>query len=238
MTHLAIIKFDSALKQRLGTPEEYIRTRYAQKAFTYLMNSSYRRAVNLEPWIEEQIKNPAPEVLQFLSEHNAIKNQESNDNRVLTIRRVVQGQINYVSDNLNPFHPAVEYWQTAQETLKYREGDCEDGAILIYVLARIAGVPKEDIYLWAGEVQGGGHCCCIYRPDCFWLNWWFLDWCYWPNDGDQNNRPLFQINGTSVTGELLQDGMQTGIFEERYEKMWFVFNENTSYLRFDYKFTW
>jgi len=54
---------------------------------------------------------------------------------------------------------------------------CEDGSILLLVLASIAGIPHNRIRLQWGKVVGGGHAYIIYNDDIGLEK--VLDWCYW-----------------------------------------------------------
>ena len=54
---------------------------------------------------------------------------------------------------------------------------CEDGAILIYILAHLCGIPDYRIQLVAGNVVGGGHCYCVFT-DTNGIEY-PIDWCYW-----------------------------------------------------------
>lgn len=61
-----------------------------------------------------------------------------------------------------------EYWQTPQETLSLRTGDCEDFAILLCTLLRAYGIGEEQIYVAVGlDNDGYGH--------AFLIENWYLD---------------------------------------------------------------
>jgi len=71
------------------------------------------------------------------------------------IRDWVADNIAYKSDQE---HWRGDYWQTPEETLSYRTGDCEDFAILLCSLLRAYGIDAERVYVTLG-VDGGedGH---------------------------------------------------------------------------------
>ena len=61
-----------------------------------------------------------------------------------------------------------EYWQTPEETLSLRTGDCEDFAILLCTLLRAYGISAEQIYVAVGiDDDGYGH--------AFLIENWYLD---------------------------------------------------------------
>jgi hypothetical protein len=71
------------------------------------------------------------------------------------IRDWVAINIDYMSDEKRW---GEDYWQTPEETLSYRTGDCEDFSILLCSLLRSYGIDDERIYVALG-VDGGedGH---------------------------------------------------------------------------------
>lgn len=73
-----------------------------------------------------------------------------------------------------------ENWQTANETITRKAGDCEDGAILLYNMMVASGIPVHRVRLNAGDVKGGGHAYVTYYSDL--KGWVILDWCYWFNE--------------------------------------------------------
>ena len=165
----------------------------------------------LEQWYAEALLDE-----DFKQVANEIGHNGSSDNKAIRCLRWVRNNFTYVGD---PKTWGVgEYWQSPRESLTLLTGDCEDGAILMYVLCRLVGVPKEQLKLFAGDVQGGGHCWLGYVPAKAPWTFKFLDWCYWYNDKTMNYRPDFFILGRDIFGE-----------DPRYMKMWFAFDEEDSY---------
>lgn len=240
MTHITLIKFDDDIMHKL--PKNYVQQHYAEKFLTWCTNSNYRNAVALEPWLEKQVSTPAESVVKYFGQ--ALKSLPASiDEKMRCVQQVVTSNITYKTDQQRWGIP--DKWSTADETLTATvttngvtygpmEGDCEDGAVLMYVLARLSGIPKEQLYLWCGDVIGGGHCCLIYIPYNYPLNFAFMDWCYFPRIADFNNRPLYEISDKTVLGEELVNGLQTGQLSVLYEKMWFAFAEDRSYTSFSY----
>ena len=110
----------------------------------------------------------------------AIKRCKTEDAKMLAIWKWTKNNIKYKSDHFTQGMP--EYWQAPMETLLSRQGDCEDGAILMAQMAKEIGIPSYRVKLcagWVGDVPVG-HAYLIYLlkgTD----KWIILDWCYWPN---------------------------------------------------------
>ncbi len=82
------------------------------------------------------------------------------------IRDWVAYNIEYKLDE--DVHGVTDYWQTPEETLDLRTGDCEDFAILLCTLLRAYGIGKEHIYIAIGvDNKGYGH--------AFLIEDWYLD---------------------------------------------------------------
>jgi hypothetical protein len=80
-----------------------------------------------------------------------------------------------------------ENWSFSYQTLGRKNGDCEDGAILLYDILRNAGIPAWKLRLnagfWNPDGTGGGHIWLSYYVESqFWKSkrddkWVILDWC-------------------------------------------------------------
>lgn len=64
------------------------------------------------------------------------------------MRLWVYSNIKQASDET--LHGVSDYWQTPDETLTLRAGDCEDFAILMVSMMRAYGVPKDQVYVAVG----------------------------------------------------------------------------------------
>lgn len=101
----------------------------------------------------------------------------SDDDKALKCLLWVIGNVKYVGDGKKGHK---DFWQFGFETLHYKTGDCEDGAILLANMLMMAGVPYWKIRLSVGDVKGGAHGYVNYyceESD----KWVVLDWCYWVN---------------------------------------------------------
>ena len=146
--------------------------------------------------------------------------EQSDDYKVIWCLGWIKKNIKYKSDKL--IWKVDEYWQSPLETLQLKTGDCEDGAILLYVLCRFLGVSENKLKILCGTVTGGGHCFCAYTPSSYPWMFVFLDWCYNPNLNSIEDRPMFFINSNKIAGQ-----------DKAYQKMWFGFNEVDSYYEFN-----
>jgi len=189
------------------TYEYYYKRGVLNGLFNWIIDSKYRKAVHLPTWIKEQIDNPSQEIINIAK---SLKGKDDNKT-MLYVLKYVHDTIVYTPDDKVWSMP--EYWQTAQQTLIKKTGDCEDGAILSYVLARLAGVPEYKLHLTCGSVDGGGHCWLMYSPQAYWFV--FMDWCYWYNNKSVEDRPKFFIVDKTIKGEDI-----------RYKDMWFAFSES------------
>ncbi len=137
------------------------------------------------------------------------------DKKLLQCLEWVHDNITYEIDSKR--FGVAEKWQTINETLSYKRGDCEDGAILIYCIARANGLSPGQLNLVAGSVKGGGHCWVEYFPDELYDettsifdrdNWYTIDWCYWydkrkfaerpARDKSKYLKPWFQLTDFAI----------------------------------------
>ncbi|HUX48084.1 MAG TPA: transglutaminase-like cysteine peptidase [Dehalococcoidia bacterium] len=117
-----------------------------------------------------------------------------------------------------------EYWQTPEETLSLRTGDCEDFAILLCTLLRAYGVSEEQIYVAVGiDDDGYGH--------AFLIENWYLDgeWrAIEPQAGAQTFPPGRRFKDYSLADfKLLRDyEIILGFNDSYYYDEYFPWDEN------------
>lgn len=208
---------------------------FGSRILYWLIDWKYRKAVSLSDWLEEQVQNPTKELIEFADSINTGKTYDETVRNVLI--RVIK-EIKYIADDAKWEIP--EKWATAHETLTLtttttkgtyypaKSGDCEDGAILMYVICRLKGVPANRFLLFAGDVKGGGHCWLGYKPSFApWL-FTFMDWCYWPSTKTVIDRDKFFV--------MSQDDINVIHPVSNYYRVWFGFNEDVAFNKFKYKF--
>ena len=104
---------------------------------------------------------------------------KTDEETAMNVLNWVHKNCKYVGDIT--VHNTAEYWQDPEETFQRLTGDCEDGALLILSLMRIAGVPAYRVKLCAGNVEYNngttGHAYVIFLRDDD--TWCILDWCYY-----------------------------------------------------------
>lgn len=134
--------------------------------------------------------------------------RSSDDDKALKCLNWVIDNVKYVEDETKGHK---EFWQFGFETLYYKSGDCEDGAILLANMLLIAGIPYWKIRLSAGMVKGGAHGYLTYY--CEKKNKWVvLDWCYWINRKRVEDRKDYKDEGN-------------------YLEVWFSWNQKYSFAK-------
>lgn len=224
-----ILRFEDSVIEKEPNIYKIVSSSYLKRIYYYVIHSGFRESVNLAGWLHDFIETPSEEVLAIARE---IPTGVDHDETVSNVLDWVHRNIVYTGD-LGKWKQN-EYWQAPDETLMALSGDCEDGAILIYTLARLKGVPTERLLIMAGDVVGGGHCWLAYRPKNYPLNWAFMDWCYWPNMSPVPNRTLYMVINTTISGEKLS---YTDKKDTNYIKLWFAFNEDGAHISLINDFT-
>ena len=119
--------------------------------FNFLLDWRVRKAVNLKNWLAEQINEP---LAKTLVDEQHFLNYASLDDRITKIQQYVMLLGKYVGDQEEWGTP--EHWSSLQEFAdKGFKGDCEDGAVAIFILARTAGIPENKIKVVTGNVWDG-----------------------------------------------------------------------------------
>ena len=181
----------------------------------YMINWNNRKLRNLQSWC-----NANKGVLwsdKIVREHiNGLNNlypkPTQNHRKAIAVLRFVKKYITYVGDT--KVWGCGEYWQTPLETWTLKTGDCEDGAILINELMRMAKIPSYQREVRVGWVKmpgskKGGHAYTVYTSELDARNY-ELDWCY-----NYDNTPIDKR-------VPLED-------KKNYLDIWFCFNESYSY---------
>ena len=145
---------------------------------------------------------------------------ESNDEAATRVQNFVVDRLKYVSDKTLG---ASEYWLFPSETMAMRQGDCEDGAILMATLLTMVLPPEHRwrVRVAAGWVQSaptapqGGHAYVGYCR-CRDNEWVILDWCYYQDANVHvKDKPLAKEVGY-------------------YKDVWFSFNHEHAWSHIDF----
>ena len=217
------------LRERLGVDiYDNIQSSHLSNILAYIIDSRYRTVKDLSPWIKKQVDNPTQIIKEVLAK---IPSKTKPDEQVIEVLKFVINNLTYTTDNKQ--YSKNEFWAKASETLYNLKGDCEDGAILMYVLCRLKGIPANRLYVWAGDVKStataptGGHSCLLYKSTYFPYNFIPLDWCYYPNKKLIKQRNLLELKGKDIN-EFNKLG---NIEWSNYRRTWFIFNEDKSFSR-------
>lgn len=199
----------------------------------YMIDSRERISVNLQVWLNEQLQK-AQSMDDLVRLAHSLRGQ-SDDATMLNV--LIWTKQNKVWKSDSELHNRLEKWEDVDKAFYSRYMDCETGSLLMYCLARIAGVPEYAIYLMCGDVQDNkgelfGHCWIAYIPQHYPLNFAFMDWCEWYSAQRVSVRDKFAvIVNTIFQGEHQSTGKYATI-NSVYPHMWFAFNEKKSYRYF------
>jgi hypothetical protein len=209
-----IIKFDKQLVESKPELYEYVDNKSIWAIIYFLIDTNARKSEVLQEWLKDFVRNPSEELKKAC---DSITSNKNPDYVMTDILRYVQKNVKYVGDNTK--WKMADKWQSPTETLTSGTGDCEDGAILIYCMAILKGVPSNRLLLMCGDVDGGGHCWVGYRPTEYPLNWCFMDWCYWYDPATPNSRTKYYIKDQTIYDDP----------KKQYFNIWFAFNHLNSY---------
>lgn len=221
---MVIVYVPREIGSKVPNIETHVRRNLISNVIYYIIDRKYRKVVNLQRWLKEQVK--------AAEEHEGIKavatslKGKTDDDTMLACLNWVTKRITYTTDQQK--WNMTEKWEDVTDVYKTRKGDCESGALLMYCLARLAGVSESKVWIQCGSVNGGGHAWIGYIPDEYPLNFAFMDWCYWYKRYDMSIRNKFTISGQKIH-EYQSQGNE---IKSNYYNLWFVFNENTSYRQF------
>ena len=172
------------------------------KYIWWLIDKNYGKVKRLDKFLSDQLKNPNKVLVE------TAKNFQTGswDNRIIKILKFVYKDVKYKSDY--DVWGNSEYWATAIETLDKGTDDCDGLNALIYILARLAGIPKFTLWCNIGQTAHGGHFWLTYYSDG---NWYAIDSTYYPDTRPINFRPEFKLD------------------VKTYQDIWHVWNEDRVY---------
>lgn len=229
---MTLIKYDKSITEKFPELYDNIQDSYLKRTIYYIIHSKYRKIVNLRKWIDTFVKTDQKGAFNSILDVIP-SNTNDYDLQVLNCLKWVVNNIIYVGDYKS--WDSDEYFQTPLETISRKTGDCEDGAILLYYLCRMKGVPANRMLLLAGPVTGGRHCWLAYKPTEYPLNHTFLDWCYYVKFTNINLREKFYIDKFNKIHAYTYEGVPK---TTDYLSVEFAFNENTSIESFKYDNTY
>lgn len=184
----------------LDTEFKKVSTGWFSTVITWCIDSKYRKYKRVDKFLKDQIDNPNPRLLRAAR----VFKQYPYDERIIRILKYVHKRIKYVTDWKQ--YGMDEKWSEAIEPFERLKGDCDDINSLIYVLARLSGIPSFLLYCVIGDTLTQLHFYCLYFNGFFYS----IDGTYEPDFDEIKNRYRFwQLN--------------------YYKKVWYVFNEYHSF---------
>lgn len=228
---MAPIEFSQKFLEKYPETWDYVQQGYWSELISYIIDSNKRKAVILQNWLSEGLAVPSLALIEIAKN---IRNGIDYDDQALICLKWIRANVKYQSDQDHWKVPEV--WTHPNDFASILIGDCEDGALLLYALLRLKGVPYNRLLLWAGDVQQSanqsaeGHCCLFYKPQTMPLNFVAMDWCYWPNTKTPMNRGMLELYNKNVSEYIWNSGWEE--IWSHYRRTWFCCNENVSYSRF------
>lgn len=206
---MVFIKYSKAFIKKFGyLLDRYLPLRVKQTAYYNVFTRGKYRRVTLSKWLNQQVVNASPEMKVLAKKLK----KRSHDRTALSVLRYVIQNTKYFTD-IDSRWKVQEHWQEAQATLDIKEGDCEDGSILQFVLCRLAGIPSERLWLRTGwGVKDSGE-----KIGHAWFTYttargkeYPLDWTFYPSQSGLKYRKLY-------------------VEDKHYGTEWFSFNDKKSF---------
>ena len=156
--------------------------------------------------------DPDIETQTFL---NSLHPGMSNDEKAYLIHKYILRGLEFKYKTDLVVWNKSEYWQTPQQTMNMRTGDCEDASLIWMKLSELAGIPKYRRKLYCGDTDLGGHCYPVYLTEEG-NRWVSMDLTYY--------------------ARVLQVANRGDVQDVRYYgRVWFTFNESTIWAQHDTK---
>lgn len=197
---------------------DYWNNKWKKKPLLYAGRTLKKSNIEIEVDVKNFITTNDNQLKQLIETYGLKK--ETFNETAHACQKYVCSFLTYTSDNIQDSCP--EFWQFPFETLASREGDCEDGAILMASLMINAGIPSWRVKVIGGTVQEsptaptGGHGYCVYLADREdgTLEWEIHDWCYFEDsETPTGKKPLAKDGG----------------YNQCYRDIWFSFNNEYSW---------
>lgn len=199
--------------------EDLTHTSWLRTIVYQLIDSRYRQTKRLDKFLEEQVQNPGFTIRRLAME---IKGKEKNpDLIIMRILKTVLKKTKYVTDQ--DLYGALEVWGTAEETWKLKKGDCDSLNSLVYVLARLCGIPSYNLHAHIGWVYNPR------MPDKREGHFWLSYVSYKPSGPkDLVGKKLVWIDATyhpSMTP--VSQRPKAEYSPKKYQESWFIFSDTS-----------
>jgi len=177
-----------------------LKINWARSFLSWCIDSKYRKYKRVDAFLNEQLLNPDSTLVETAKKFRELPP----DQAIIGILKFVYEKVTYIPDLEN--YQREEYWTSAAQTLERKRDDCDGINGLIYVMARIAGIPNYLLYSVLGETTAGYH---------YWL-WYF----------SPTLKKGFSIDGTFYPDfRLLSERTPFVVNTSRYLRVDYVFND-------------
>jgi transglutaminase-like putative cysteine protease len=170
----------------------------------WVIDSKYRKTKRIDRFLYDQLIDPDPKLVDLAKKLRGRNPYQA----VANIEEYVTRNFRYKTDREN--YGKLEYWATAKEVLGRKWDDCDGLNTLIYILCRLAGIPRNMIYCVLGDTSSGYHFWCLFF-DAKRNRMVKLDATYWPEIRSIARKKEFKLT------------------QERYKKIDYLFNDKTTY---------
>jgi hypothetical protein len=216
--------------------------------YNYMIDWNTRESARVSTFMRLEFTAERQLILEKIVKENGWDKIKDNDIKVIKILQWVRANLTYVSDRIQ--YKTSEKWAFVDDILQqwyvwkdntkrelvlvhygldkpdvagaFRCDDCEGGATLIWALCVVAGVPRNQIYMFAGDVVAGqkteGHAWVGYISAKYPYVFFFLDWCYWYSGIKIANRKAYLMKDKNILGD------------NKYKRLWFFSNDETTYV--------
>ena len=158
----------------------------------WTIDSKARTRKRIDTFLKDQLINSPLDLKEIA--YKLIGNDY--DETIINILKYVKNRTRYVSDSNN--FKKSEYWATALETWNRKVDDCDGFNTLIYILARLAGIPQINIWCVLGDTTSGYHFYCVYFSPKR-SKFCAIDGTYWVSFQSIKTRPPFKLTKTKYT---------------------------------------
>ena len=183
--------------------------KWLKTAYYYMTSSKYRKYVELSAFCKDQIKNPAPELVELAKKFKVIKASDS-DKQIVNILKWTRDNLVYRSDK-------GEMWDDAIQVLFNKRDDCDGYMIFIYTIAVLAGIDERQLWGAIGDVNinnnTSGHAWNLYlslTDD----KMYSVDGTFYPDYDNLECRSKFYLSPKG---------------RDHYKSIWCVFNSRGAY---------
>jgi predicted transglutaminase-like cysteine proteinase len=204
------LELSKGLASRKDVQEHLAKMTRLETIIYWIFDWKTRKSSNLKTWVTQVLKySELTPIISELEDKYPKFNSYPNISKVNYALQYVKNKIKYTPD-IDSWE-VLDKWQTPNETWDLKTGDCEDGALLLYLILSNSGIPDSQLRIVCGDVKAGGHAYLVWRSDENGLEY-PLDWCYW-----------YDISVKLSTPYSSRDDYYYG------EKEWFSFNKSGVY---------